>query len=924
MKKTAITALIMGVISISVLQAQSDFGPKKHQKNISIHENENSKSNTSLLSYSIPFTEEFENGIPPTDWTSFIGTNGAGNTYNWTQNWGYSGLAAFVDWDDAGGIVCEDWLVTPLITLGENTSMTFYEKQSYSTNYGSNYYIKISTNSQTNHGDFTDIIAYTESDFSTSWGSRTIDLSAYDGQDVYIAFVMTNDDGDSWYIDNIEIIDDPGGGGTPGGDLLISEIAYPTDNDGINGRFIELFNSGDANIDLSPYYIAFYKNQQRINLSGTINAGETFIYAPDNANFNSCYGFNPDDADGGINASWFDGTDAIILLEKVGGSYRTRDIFGVKKTNGDGTDWDYEGMHAVRNPEITSNSNSYNADEWQISTAYYSYRDVTPGNHNNTYYWTGNYNDEWDDYRNWTVNTGYQTIPDAGSKVVIPAGASNNASLGLYNFPYFFHSLTIQSGASFTMKSFNILRVVNDVTIESNANLLLESDVDGAAAFIVEGNVSGIIDIERWFPSIGGTTTNGEWHYFSPPISDLSSNTFLDQYLMYWDEPTTYWQYITATDYTLIPGLGYGVLLQNEFGNTIDMNGSLVTADVQSPNLTSTNGAGWEGWNLIGNPYTASLDWEKVVDMLPSNVDVGIHYWDGANDQYLYYNNGNGTATQYIPPMQGFFIHTNQNNTQFTIPANARTYQGQDVYYKSGDGKPYQTKTYIPREHNNRLIISSLSESGKTDKAYLEFHPKASEEFDFEFDSRKFDSNNDSIPEPYILYNSDKYAINTLPIESMDGRYDLCVNFGINDTYVLSFDDIDSFDESQAILLFDKFTGEYFDLKQENNIAFYNDSNAPEDRFEIVFDDYLKIPILSKSNWLVFSNNGRLNIRKKTNTDFNSNYTYQIISTAGNVVYEEQFNNEVINKALDISHNIYLIRVFDGKSQSSYKVLLHP
>jgi len=930
MKKLAITALILGAISISVLQAQSEFGPKKNHEVEPIFQNLKAAVNNSSLksttSYALPFTENFDDlDFPPQDWTTFIGVNGAGTNYNWTLNYGYNDYCAFVNWENLNGIECEDWLVTPLITLGENSSLSFFEKQTYSFDYGSEYYIMISTNSQNNQNDFVVIENYNETDFSREWSQRVVDLSAYDGQDVYIAFLMINDDGDDWYVDNISITEDPGGGGTPGGDLLISEVAYPTDSDGANGRFVELFNSGDEEIDLTPYYLAFYKNTQRVNLNGTIAPGETFVYAPDNNNFYSCYGFYPDQA-GNINSSWFNGTDAIYILESNGkASYQIRDSYGVKKTNGDGTEWDYEGMHAVRNPEIIEYEKNFNIEEWEISSAYYSFRDVTPGNHNDFYYWTGSYNDEWDEYRNWNVNTGFNTIPDAGSKVVIPAGTTNDADLAQYIFPFFFGSLTIQSGANFTMKSYNILKVINDVTIENGANLFLESDANGAAAFIPEGNVNGEVHVQRWLPSIGGVPTNGEWHYFSPSLTNLSSDVFLDQYLMYWNEPTTLWQYITATNYTLIPGAGYGVLLDTDFGNTINMTGNLVTGDVLSPVLNNTNGSGWQGWNLIGNPYSAALDWDQVVGELPATVDVGIHYWDAENNQYIFYNNGNGNGidSQYIPPMQGFFIHTNQDNVNFTFPASARTYEGVDIFYKAGEGKPFKTYSPPPRIHNNRLIISTNSEFGKSDKAFLEFNPKASQEFDYEFDAIKFESNNDSIPEAYILYNSTKYAINTLPEELLTGRYDLCINYGQNAMYTLSFDDLDSFDETQPISLHDKITGEYFDLKQQNHINFINDSDATQNRFEIVFDNYLSTNELNPENWLVYSSNGKLNIRKNINQNIKDKCSYQIISLDGKLIFEGQFVGEMNHRSFNVPQNIYLVKLIDNNAQSIHKVLLN-
>jgi hypothetical protein len=78
-------------------------------------------------------------------------------------------------------------------------------KQAFASNYGSVYTIRVSTLSQTNISDFTIIKTWSETDFGTSYGFQSVDLSAYDGQSVYIAFVMENDDGDSWRIDDVKV-----------------------------------------------------------------------------------------------------------------------------------------------------------------------------------------------------------------------------------------------------------------------------------------------------------------------------------------------------------------------------------------------------------------------------------------------------------------------------------------------------------------------------------------------------------------------------------------------------------------------------------------------------------------------------------------------------------------------------------------------
>lgn len=154
-----------------------------------------------------PFVELFNGTFPPACWAVYIGTNGLGTNYNWqSTNSAYEGSgAAFVDYENVSGGQAEDWLVTPKIHLCTNPVLTFYQKQDYSSNYGSTYSVRISTTSQTSHAAFTTISQWNESSFSTSYTKKTIDLSAYANQNVYIAFVLTQDDGDTWYIDSLLI-----------------------------------------------------------------------------------------------------------------------------------------------------------------------------------------------------------------------------------------------------------------------------------------------------------------------------------------------------------------------------------------------------------------------------------------------------------------------------------------------------------------------------------------------------------------------------------------------------------------------------------------------------------------------------------------------------------------------------------------------
>lgn len=159
-------------------------------------------------------TENFDAAVAlPAGWTSFVGANGEGTSYNWSvvaSTRAYSaGNCAYVRYEVVTTIA-EDWLVTPLVDLTNyaNVNMSFWGGQQYTADYGTEYTIRVSTTSQTDINSFTTIETYTEADFATTTpisSQKTVDLSAYNGQQIYIAFVMTQNDGDNWFIDDVSV-----------------------------------------------------------------------------------------------------------------------------------------------------------------------------------------------------------------------------------------------------------------------------------------------------------------------------------------------------------------------------------------------------------------------------------------------------------------------------------------------------------------------------------------------------------------------------------------------------------------------------------------------------------------------------------------------------------------------------------------------
>jgi hypothetical protein len=189
---------------------------------------------TCLLTYNLLFSqfpEGFETTVPPAGWTTFSGVNGLGTAQNWqVSNISNTGAqSAYVRYENVSGGLAQDWLVTPQFTPTSSSNLlTFMQRQSYTTNYGSVYKVFISTGTQTVHADFVLVDTQTETDFTYYYTAREIDISAYVGVPIYVAFVLEQDDGDNWLIDDVALTSVSNC--DPPTALIVSSLAQTTAN----------------------------------------------------------------------------------------------------------------------------------------------------------------------------------------------------------------------------------------------------------------------------------------------------------------------------------------------------------------------------------------------------------------------------------------------------------------------------------------------------------------------------------------------------------------------------------------------------------------------------------------------------------------------------------------------------------------------
>ena len=142
------------------------------------------------------FTEDFDAGTLPEGWT-IVDADGDGNNWENTMENGFgfdahSGEGAMTSAsyiNGVGALTPDNWLISPAIVVGNGSTLSYWhdaQDASWSDEY---YYLKLSTTG-TELGDFTETLW--EGVTPADWAEVSIDLSAYAGNTVYLAWEHTN------------------------------------------------------------------------------------------------------------------------------------------------------------------------------------------------------------------------------------------------------------------------------------------------------------------------------------------------------------------------------------------------------------------------------------------------------------------------------------------------------------------------------------------------------------------------------------------------------------------------------------------------------------------------------------------------------------------------------------------------------------
>ncbi|NPD45281.1 MULTISPECIES: PKD domain-containing protein [unclassified Lentimicrobium] len=148
----------------------------------------------------------------------------------------YSGakFAACFSSAPSQGPTNNDWMITSNLSLGINSALSFYGK-SYTVQYGAEKLKVLISTTGTNVNDFTEI-SDGIIELPDDWSSFQIDLSAYNNQDVYIAFQCLSEDAFILMLDDILVSTEASSVGS----TLSGKVSDAVDGSAIEGALVQV------------------------------------------------------------------------------------------------------------------------------------------------------------------------------------------------------------------------------------------------------------------------------------------------------------------------------------------------------------------------------------------------------------------------------------------------------------------------------------------------------------------------------------------------------------------------------------------------------------------------------------------------------------------------------------------------------------
>jgi hypothetical protein len=367
----------------------------------------------------------------------------------------------------------------------------------------------------------------------------------------------------------------------------------------------------------------------------------------------------------------------------------------------------------------------------------------------------------------------------------------------------------------------------------SAGQMVFKTDATGSGSLVVDNDPNSAV-ILSGDARVDCFLTPDTWHFISSPISDGLSGIFLNDYLITSNPSSSngWGPYIVPVNVPLEVMRGYTVWKPASNPSSEQFAGSLNNGEV-SRNINRNASDPWAGWHMVGNPYPCAIDLASP-GISWGQVEPTAYFWNQNSGNYYSYPhlasppiNVGGDHSQYVPSMQGFYVHVSSSfsgTTSLTIDNSARLH----------DPEPFLKST----EAAEGFLVLKVTGTKNTfyDKAVIHFNSDANPGYDPGYDGYKLFGEEDA-PQLYSQIEGADLSYNSLPYAGAVTVVPLGFKCGLPGKYTITALNIDGFASLSHVILEDKKENRFQELLVNQVYTFNYETGEREDRFLIRFQN---------------------------------------------------------------------------------------
>jgi len=352
----------------------------------------------------------------------------------------------------------------------------------------------------------------------------------------------------------------------------------------------------------------------------------------------------------------------------------------------------------------------------------------------------------------------------------------------------------------------------------------LQADEDNMASFIDNGNVivDGTSQVQQYLSS-------ERWHLVTPAVTGATISTYMNIYLKEYNEPDNTWTYLfQPTTLPMNTTQGYAAWASDALtgSTTVTYDGVLNTGDYYMPSFSYTLTSPTTGWNLVGNPYPSTIQWNATWPKTDLSEWACIHR-NGNDGCYNAITGAEWPKPGSLPngnlgPTQGFWVRATSDLASMSIENSQRIHNNQPLYKES----------FIEIEQSIRLMIEGNDDF---DVVLIQFAKGATAGFDDSFDLEKRWGYYES-PNMYTIHEDETlYSVDVR--QQIEAELVIPIGFetGLPGKFVVEATQFDGLTGEHQVILEDIKEEVYTYLEKNTKYEFSGDPQDDNHRFNLHF-----------------------------------------------------------------------------------------